>query len=72
MARIWESNESRDGDEELAVTEQRDRDRPAVTPESEPAEENPEGAEPRDALEAQGEDVASSPARRGQHTPERS
>lgn len=64
MAQIWEQNEEKSEDEELVVTEHRDSPEPAVTPEEEQAVETA-GDDPREALEELGEDVSSSPARRG-------
>ncbi|WP_087014271.1 hypothetical protein [Leucobacter sp. 7(1)] len=65
MSEIWERNEEHSGEEELVATAQRDGEAPAVTPGAEQSVQHPEGDNPRDALEVQGEDVASSPARRG-------
>lgn len=65
MAQLWEQNEEKDEEEELVVTEHRDAPAPAVPPEEEQAVEVPEGEDPRDALDALGEDAASSPTRRG-------
>lgn len=64
MARIWESNEERDENEELVVTEQRDSDAPAVTADSEESIEATSD-DPREVIEQFSEDVESSPARRG-------
>lgn len=64
MAEIWEQNEEIDEEHELVTTDHRDRDEELVAPEDEPEEETTEEA-PRDALAELGEDVASSPARRG-------
>lgn len=64
MAQIWERNEEKNEDEELVVTDHRDESEPVVTPEEQQAVETPSG-DPRNALDALGEDVASSPARRG-------
>lgn len=69
MAEIWEQNEEKGPEDELVVTEQRDAERPAVDPDDEQAIETTE-SDPRDALEELGEDVASSPARRGHEDPE--
>ncbi|MGO1537835.1 MAG: hypothetical protein ACTHZ9_06195 [Leucobacter sp.] len=67
MARIWEQNEETDEDEELVVTEHRDRGADDVLERSVNEEESVEVTtdDPRAALEELGEDVASSPARRG-------
>lgn len=65
MAQIWEPGEEKDENEELVVTEHRDASGPGITSEDEQGVEIPEGEDPREALEALGEDVASSPARRG-------
>lgn len=65
MAQIWEQNENLDEDEELVVTSHRDDDEPNVTADNEEEVEVPEGESARDALRVLGEDVASSPARRG-------
>ncbi|MGO3147841.1 MAG: hypothetical protein ACTIJ6_09200 [Leucobacter sp.] len=64
MAEIWEQNEERSEDEELVVTDHRDAKEPAVLPGDEQSVEVT-SEDPRDALEEQGEDVSSSPARRG-------
>lgn len=63
---IWEQNEEKSEDEELAVTEHRDAEEPAVAPEEEQGVET-NVDDPREALEELGEDVSSSPARRGRH-----
>lgn len=70
MADIWDQNEELDAEEELVVTDLRDdRDEAAVDADAEAVTvddaEIPPGETPREALEALGEDVASSPARRG-------
>ncbi|MBL3686302.1 hypothetical protein D3248_04965 [Leucobacter zeae] len=70
MADIWDQNEELDAEEELVVTDIRDdRDEAAVDAETAAVTEDdveiPPGETPRDALEALGEDVASSPAQRG-------
>jgi len=64
VAQIWEQNEEKDEDDELVVTEHRDEAEPAVEPEDEQAVETTE-PDPRAALDELGEDVSSSPARRG-------
>ncbi|WP_416446636.1 hypothetical protein AB3K78_04860 [Leucobacter sp. HNU] len=69
MAEIWEQNEEKGPEDELVVTAQRDSGRPAVEPEDQQAVETTE-PDPRDALEELGEDVSSSPARRGHEDPE--
>jgi len=69
MAQLWEQNEEKDEEDELVVTEHRDDSEPAVPPEEETAVETPAG-DARGALDALGEDVASSPARRGHDDPE--
>jgi len=69
MTRIWEQNEEKGEEEELVVTEHRDDERPAVAPEEEQTVEAP-GGDPRNALDALGEDAASSPARRGHEDPQ--
>lgn len=68
MAQIWEQNEEIDENEELVVTDHRDEAEPAVGPEDEQAVETATGGG-RAPLEALGEDVASSPARRGHDAP---
>ena len=65
MAQIWEQNEERDEDEELVITSHRDDDEPNVSAGNEEEVEVPQGESARDALRVLGEDVASSPARRG-------
>ncbi|WP_449278843.1 hypothetical protein [Leucobacter sp. GX24907] len=65
MANVWGQNEEKNEEDELVVTTHRDEPDPAVTPAEEQAVEVPEGEDPRDALDALGEDVSSSPARRG-------
>ncbi len=68
MVDSWKQNEEKDQDEELAVTDHRDQEGLTVTADDDqtlpgPAvEQDPRGA--LEALEALGEDVASSPARR--------
>ncbi len=64
MAEIWEQNEEKNEDEELTVAEHRDDTEPAVLPQDEQSVEVTT-ENPREALEEQGEDVSSSPARRG-------
>lgn len=64
MAEIWEQNEEVSEDEELVVTDHRDAQEPTVLPEDEQSVEATTD-DPREALEEQGEDVSSSPARRG-------
>jgi len=64
MAQLWEQNEERDENEELVVTEHRDDSEPAVPPEDEPSTES-DAEEPQSSLDELGEDVSSSPARRG-------
>lgn len=65
MAEIWDRNEEKSEDEELVVTDHRDSSEPAVKPEDEESVETTAGSDPRQSLEELGEDVASSPARRG-------
>lgn len=70
MADIWDQNEELDAEDELVVTDLRDEeDEAAVDEDTESvAEEDveiPPGETPREALDALGEDVASSPAQRG-------
>lgn len=67
MAKIWEQNEKKSEEDELVVSEHRDAQEPAVTPSSEQSVETTSD-DPRDVLEELGEDVASSPARRGTET----
>lgn len=64
MAQLWESNESKDADEELVVTDHRESDEPHVTPDDDLSVETT-ASNPQEALEALGEDASSSPARRG-------
>lgn len=64
MAQIWKPNEEKSEDEDLVVTGHRDEELGQAEPENEQAVEVPED-DPRSALDALGEDVASSPARRG-------
>lgn len=65
MTGMWKPNDEKNEDEELTVTEHRDTNAPQVEPDDEQAVEMPE--ESLEAtLESLGEDVASSPARRGQ------
>lgn len=64
MTQDWKRNEEKTEDDELVVTEHRDGAEPFVTPEEEQGIETVEET-PREALEELGEDVASSPARRG-------
>lgn len=64
MAELWEQNEEVDENEELVATDHRDESSEHVTPEEEQAVETMTD-DPREALEELGEDVASSPARRG-------
>lgn len=74
MARIWEQNEELGEEDELVVTEHRDAEEPVVGPADESADE--QAVETalgggRNPLEELGEDVASSPARRGHDAPPR-
>lgn len=69
MAQIWEQNEEKSEEEELVVTEHRDREEPAVDVEDEQSIETTVG-DARSALDELGEDVASSPARRGHDDPQ--
>lgn len=64
MAELWEPNEEIDENEELVATDHRDEPSEHVTPDEEQAVEATTD-DPREALEKLGEDVASSPARRG-------
>lgn len=64
MAQIWKPNEEKSEEEDLVVTGHRDDEQQQVMAEEEQAVEAAE-ASPRNALDALGEDVASSPARRG-------
>lgn len=64
MAEIWEQNEQKNEEEDLVVTEHRDEPRPNVTADEEQSVETTTD-DPREALDALGEDVSSSPARRG-------
>ena len=64
MAEIWEQNEEIDEETELVATNQRD-DAEAIVEPDEEQEVQVTTADPREALDALGEDVASSPARRG-------
>jgi len=68
VATAWEPNEEKDADDELTETLP-DQPAPLVTPEDEQGVEVT-GGDPRSALDALGEDVASSPARRGHEDPE--
>ena len=68
MARIWDQNEEIDENEELVVTEHRDEPAPAVSSDEEQSVETATGGG-RAPLDALGEDVSSSPARRGRATP---
>ena len=56
--------EDKGAEEELVETDHRDASAPLVPPEDQSAVETAEG-DPQEALEELGEDVASSPARRG-------
>ena len=69
MSQIWEQNEEKDEEEELVVTEHRDVSEPAVTPDDEQQIEAPSD-DPRSSMDVLGEDVSSSPARRGHEDPE--
>lgn len=64
MGRLWEQNEELDENDELVVTDHRDETEPAVPPEEEPSTGTTTG-DPQEALDELGEDVSSSPARRG-------
>lgn len=64
MAELWEPTDEIDENEELVVTDHRDEASEHVTPDEEQAVETTADS-PREALEELGEDVASSPARRG-------
>lgn len=67
MAEIWEQNEQKNEEEDLVVTEHRDNSEPNVTADDEESVETTTD-DPREALEVLGEDVSSSPARRGSET----
>lgn len=72
MADSWTQNEEKNEDEELAVTDHRDQEGLTVTADDDqtlPASAAEQ--DPREALEALGEDVASSPARRAHDDIER-
>ncbi len=78
MADSWKQNEEKSEEEELVVTDHRDAPEDPLPlgfeGESAAAEEVPDEqlreGDPRSALEVLGEDVASSPARRGHEDPE--
>ncbi|WP_224780449.1 hypothetical protein [Leucobacter sp. Psy1] len=65
MAQLGEPTDEIDGDEELVVTDIRDQDGPLVDPEDETSVETTVDDE-SEVLEEFGEDVASSPAQRGE------
>lgn len=65
MAKLSEPSDEVGADEELTVTDHRDAAEERVSPEEEQDVETAEDG-PREALEVLGEDVASSPAQRGQ------
>lgn len=65
MAQTGDQNEEIDEEEELVVTDHRDENGPMVSTDNEEEVEIPDGETPRDAMRVLGEDVASSPARRG-------
>ena len=65
MAQMWEQNEEVDENEDLAVTDHRDRDEPEVTADDEQSIEVTT-SDPQEALAELGEDVSSSPAQRAQ------
>ena len=67
---IWKENEEKTSEEDLAITEHRDRDVASTAvpnTANEPAVETT-AETPQEALDELGEDVASSPAERG-HVP---
>ena len=65
MAQIWDQNEEVNENEDLVITEHRDTDRPAVTPEDEQLVETTHD-DPQETLDELGEDVSSSPEQRGE------
>ena len=65
MAQLGEPTDEIGGDEELVVTDIRDQDGPLVDPEDETSVETIIDDE-SEVLEEFGEDVASSPAQRGE------
>lgn len=64
MADTWDNHEDLSADDDLVVTDHRDREEPLVEPDEETGVESAAGS-PRAALGELGEDVSSSPARRG-------
>ena len=64
MTHAWKSNEEKDQDDELVVTEHRDRTEPNVTADTEQSIEMVEDTL-QESVEVLGEDVASSAAERG-------
>jgi hypothetical protein len=68
VAEIFRPNEEKTEDDELVVTGHRDEAHEGVHPDDETAVQTAE-SDVRSALDALGEDVASSPARRGHEDP---
>lgn len=68
MAKLWKPNEEVDEDEELVVTDHRDKEAGIQPPDTQPPEETLEtrGGE---VLDEYGEDVASSPEQRAMDVP---
>lgn len=64
MSKIWDQNEEINEDEELVVTDHRDASSAVIDAEEADDVETTQD-DPREALAELGEDVASSPARRG-------
>lgn len=68
MGQIWEQNEEFDEEEELVVTDHRDGEVAAAEVEDEVTRSAEEDV--RDAVDALGEDVASSPSQRATEVPD--
>lgn len=68
MGKIWEPNEEHTEEEELVVTDHRDGDLDLAETEDEVIRSAEDDA--REAVDALGEDVASSPAQRGADVPD--
>lgn len=68
MAKLWKPNEETSEEEELVVTNHRDKDAGIQRPGTQPAEETT-ATEGDEVLEEYGEDVASSPEQREREIP---
>lgn len=66
MGTVWDNNEELDAEQDLVATDQRDAD--FLSPDDEALQVETSADSAREAMQELGDDVASSPARRG-HEP---